>query len=395
MTKPGAQGSGRPLHVYSAVSGTLSVYHLDPLSGALSRRGAIELPEKVQYAWRHPTLPVLYVGTASSGPRQPSLHNYVSAWAMDPDGGLRPLGFRRALPARPVHICVHPSGRFLLSAHNFGGGDLTVHAIDAKGTIGEQVIQRERQDFGIYPHQVRVMPGGGYALIVDRGNPPKDGGPEDPGALRTFRMVDGQLGPGQVVAPNAGFGFGPRHVTFHPNGRWLYASDERFNRLHVFGLDGGRIDPERLQEVPTLAYPDQAYPRQLAGPIHMHPEGHAVYVANRADATVDHQGRQIFGGGENNIAVFEIDPGSGRVEPVQHAQTQSFHVRTFAVDPGGRFLVAASVKPMETEQGHVGASLSVFRMDGIQLQLVERVEVDTPDGALQYWMGMAAPHGPG
>ncbi|ALM84242.1 beta-propeller fold lactonase family protein [Bordetella sp. N] len=384
-----SQEHGPALNVYSAVGRTLNLYQLDPESAGLSLRAHVQFDENVQYAWHHPSLPILYVGTASSGPRQASLHNYLSAWKISQDGSLQALGSRRPLPARPVHLCVHPSGRFLLAAHNYGGGALTVYSLDEDGAIGEPVVQREPQYFGIYPHQVMVMPGGDYALIVDRGNPPKEGTGEEPGALRTYRMKEGQLSAGQVVAPDGGFGFGPRHVDFHPSGKWLYASDERFNRLHVFGLNAGKIDPVRLQNLPTLANPDSVAARQLGGPIHIHPAGKAVYVANRADGTLDRQGRKIFGGGENNIAVFEIDPVSGNARIVQHADTESFHVRTFAVDPAGRFLIAASVRPLETEHGRVGASLSVFRMDGARLNLVNRIEVDTPDGALQYWMGLA------
>lgn len=378
----------RPLCFYSAVGSRLSVYHLDPQTGRLALRGGADMPAKVQYAWRHPSLPVLYVGTSSAGPRQASLENHVSAWSIAADGSLQPLGQSQILPARPVHICVHPSGPFLLSGHNFGGGNLTVHALNPDGSIGAAVAQHEVQDFGIYPHQVMTLPGGDYALIVDRGNSPKDERPEDPGALRTYRMTDGQLGAGQVVAPNEGYGFGPRHVAFHPSGRWMYVSDERFNRLHVFALDGPLIDPQPLLTLSTLRDPGNARRRQLAGPIHVHPNGRAVYVANRADGVVEQQGRQVFGGGENNIAVFEIDPTSGKVAPVQHADTESFHVRTFSMDGDARVLVAASVKPMATEAGPVAASLTVFRMDGVLLQQLHREEVATPGTELQYWTGL-------
>lgn len=378
-----------PVNLYSAIGPRLNVYHLDTATGRLALHSGVDMPAKVQYAWRHPHLSVLFVATSSAGPRQASLENHVSAWRMAEDGSLSPVGSPKRLPARPVHICVDPSGKHLLSAHNFGGGNLTVHKICADGSVGDAVSQVTHQDFGIYPHQVMVMPTGDYALIVDRGNAAKEGSPEEPGALRTFRFSEGQLGAGQVIAPNGGYGFGPRHVAFHPSGRWMYVSDERFNRLHVFGLEGGYILPEPLQSVSTLQDPTAARSRQLAGPIHVHPSGRAVYLANRADGTHTDSGRPLFSGGENNIAVFEVDPGTGMVAPVQHAETHSVHVRTFSMDNAARVLVAGSVKSLETESGVVPTSLTVFEMDGFSLCQPRRIPVEVPEGELQYWVGIA------
>lgn len=386
------EGCAARLNLYSAVGPRLNVYHLDPASGRLALHAGVDMPAKVQYAWRHPHLPVLFVATSSAGPRQSSLENHVSAWRMADDGSLSPIGGPKALPARPVHICVDPSGKYLLSAHNYEGGNLTVHKIRADGSVGDVVSQVTQQDFGTYPHQVMVMPSGDFALIVDRGNAAKEGAPEEPGALRTFRLAEGQLDAGQVVAPNGGYVFGPRHVAFHPSGRWMYVSDERFNQLHVFGLEGGYIVPEPLQSVSTLQDPTAARARQLAGPIHVHPSGRAVYVANRADGTHTDMGRPIFSGGENNIAVFEVDAGTGTVAPVQHAETQSFHVRTFSMDVAARVLVAGSIKSLDTESGVVPTSLTVFDMDGIRLSRPRRVSVEVPQGELQYWVGIAQTH---
>ena len=236
-----------------------------------------------------------------------------------------------------MHLCVDPAGRFVVNAHNFEGGGLTLHALDPDGAIGVELPQPAGLDFGIYPHQVRVFPSGRTVLVVDRGNQPQGDRAEQPGALRSFEFDDGVLRPKQVVAPNGGHGFGPRHVSFHPVERWMYASDERTNRLYHFRFDGeDQLEDSPAQVLPTLAAPSAAVPRQLAGAIHVDPRGRVVYVANRADQTVlQADGRPVFAGGENNIAVFSIDPVDGRPALLQHAQTGSFHVRTFACEPDG------------------------------------------------------------
>lgn len=104
----------------------------------------------------------------------------------------------------------------------------------------------------------------------------------------------------------------------------------------------------------------------------------------------------MFANGENSIAVFEIDPSSGEPVRVQNADTRSFHVRTFALDPAGGLLVAASIKAMDVlrdgEIKHVPAALSVLRIgpDG-RLEYVRKYDVPLPEGELQYWMGMVEP----
>jgi len=127
----------------------------------------------------------------------------------------------------------------------------------------------------------------------------------------------------------------------------------------------------------------------------MHPSGRFVYLANRADQTVEVNGARVFGGGENNIAVFQIDPDTGEPTRVQHANTESIHVRTFACDPSGQLLVTASIKPHAVLEGGqvvpVPAALTIFRIGGDgRLAFVRRQAVDTPPGEMLYWMGIQA-----
>lgn len=382
--------------LYSAVGEVLTHYEVDVEAATLARRAAVTLPAKVQYAWRHPSLAVLYVSSSDGGPRVPSSYNHVSALAIRPDGSLRPLGEPQSLTRRAVHMCVDPTGRYVLNGHNYPASGITVHEIADDGSLGPEVPQDDHSGCGIYPHQVMVFPSGHTALVVDRGNKPDGAKPEDPGALRTFEFTAGVLVPRQVVAPGGGYGFGPRHVDFHPSHPWMYVSDERSNRLYMFRFTGDQLEEASAYTRNTLAQPGNIRPRQIAGPIHLHPNGRIVYLANRADHSVENQGARVFGGGENNIAVFALDARTGEPRLVQHADTRSVHVRTFACDPSGRLLVAASIKPHAVlEAGRVeqvAAALTVFRIqaDG-RLQFVRTYDVDTPDGRLQYWMGMIRP----
>jgi 6-phosphogluconolactonase (cycloisomerase 2 family) len=379
--------------LYSAVDDVLSHYEVDAVVATLEKKDSIRLPSKVQYAWPHPSHSFLYVSTSNGGPRVKSDQNYVMSLAVGPGGSLHVHGVAKPLPCRAVHMCVSPDGRFILNGHNFPTAGITVHRIEPDGTVGAEVEQRATLQYGTYPHQVMMFPSGRTALIVDRGNKAQRDTPEEPGALRTFKFEDGMLSPGHVVAPNGGYGFGPRHIAFHPSRPWLYVSDERTNRLYMFRHSNDRIEAEPAYTLETLAAPRDVRPRQIAGPIHVDSDGRFVFVANRADSTVESGGNKIFGGGENNIAVFAIDQATGEPTLVQHAETRSFHVRTFACDPYGRLLVTASIKAHAVlEEGRikpVPAALSVFRMrEQGGLEFVNKYDVETPGNCLQYWTGM-------
>jgi 6-phosphogluconolactonase len=380
-------------NLYSAVDEEVTQYDVDVEAATLTRRETIRAPSFVQYAWPHPTGRYLYVTTSNRGPGLKADINHLSAWRIDArSGALSPHGEPQPLRNRAVHMCLDPAGRYAINIHNIPQPGVSIHRIAADGTIGEFVQQPERLDFGIYPHQVRVTPSGRTVIDVDRGNSAAHGKPEDPGALRSFEFRDGVLSNPAVVAPNGGYGFGPRHIDFHPDQPWLYVSDERRSQLYLFRHADERIEPLPAYTCDTLADRANEKPRQLAGTIHVHPNGRFVYVANRADYSVDHEGQKVFGGGENSIAVFSIDPATGEPKLVQHVDTRSYHVRTFAFDPTGRLMVAASIKAIKVRDGAsvrtVPAAMTLFRCgsDG-RLDYVRTYDVES-GARTQYWLGI-------
>lgn len=379
--------------LYSAVGEELTHYSVDVDKAELIRRKTIKVPAVVQYAWPHPSMRFLYVATSNRGEGMKADFNHVSALKIDPnDGALAPHGDPQTLRSRAVHICLDRKGTHVLSAHNLPGTGITVNRINSDGTLGPAVNQPDGLDFGKYPHQVMMMPSNRTVILVDRGNDAAGGKPEDPGALRLFTFNDGALSSLASIAPNGGYGFGPRHLDFHPTMPWVYVSLERQSRLDMFRMHGDGLESKAAFSCDTLAEPRNVRPRQLAGTVHVHPNGRYVYVANRADWTVEYAGSKVFGGGENSIAVYAIDQTTGEPKLIQHADTHSLHVRTFAIDPSGRLMVTASIKPLAVREGDkvttVPAALSVLRVgsDG-KLEFVRKYDIETR-GKIHYWMGM-------
>ena len=229
---------------YASIGPRLNLYGLDAGSAILTLQGGVTLPANVQYAWPHPSGKFLYVaasnGQPGSGPMGATgadRNHYAIAFKVGADGSLTEHGPRRLLTVRPLHISADHSGSFLFIAYNIPS-HITVHRLMADGTIGEEVMQAGKPDFGIYAHQIRATPGNKTLTLCSRGNDATATKPEDPGHIEVFGFKDGQLSNLQSIAPHGnGLGFGPRHLDFHPNGRFVYVSLERENSLAVFGLN--------------------------------------------------------------------------------------------------------------------------------------------------------------
>ncbi len=381
--------------VYASVGPELTQYDLDVDQASLTRRGAVTLPANVHYAWPHASRRFLYVASSDSasgiGGTVGQRHN-VSAFRIDPaSGALTPHGSPIALPTRPIHMTSDiPSQNLLVAFSNPSG--LRVYRINGDGTPGAEIVQQEPLDPGIYGHQVRVSLDNRLAILVTRGHDAAGAKPEEPGALKVFRYRDGHLTGEVSVAPDGGFGFGPRHLDFHPAKPWVYVSLERQNRLDMFALDGEALSPEPRYSKGTLAEPGNIRGRQAAGTVHVHPNGRFVYVANRASSTVEEDGRRVFAGGENTLAVYAIDPKTGEPSPIQHVDTRGIHCRTFHIDPSGQVLVAAHIMGLSVKDGgsirEVPAGLSVFRIGGDgKLDFVRKYDVEVGERQM-FWMGI-------
>jgi 6-phosphogluconolactonase len=381
---------------YASVGPALNRYQIDVDGAGLNRQETLMLPANVQYVWPHPSASFLYVASSNGGSSSLGIKgdkHFLSVLRVDDSGVLQVHGAPAGLAARPIHMSLDRTGTYALVAYNNPSG-VTVHRINADKTIGEEVKQAAPLDGGIFAHQIRVTPANDAAILVTRGNDAAGGKPEDPGALKVFSFKDGQLANRASIAPGDGYGFGPRHLDFHPNLPLVYVSRERENKLNVYRLANGTLDPEAVFVKDTLAEPGMIRSRQAASTVHVHPNGRYVYVGNRASDPVDFDGKKVFPGGENNIAVFAIDQTSGEPTLIQNEDVRGIHPRTFSLDPGGRMMVAANILPMLVRDGTgvkmVPANLATYHVgpDG-KLGFVRSYDVDTGD-AMQFWSGMVA-----
>ena len=389
------QATSSKVALYASVGPELTQYDVDVERATLTKRGSVKVPANIQYAWPHASRQYLYVTSSDSAAGVGGVvgkTHHASAFRIDPaTGALTPHGNPVALPSRPIHNATDRKSEYLLTAFN-NPSAVTVHRIGRDGTLGEEVKQPAPIDAGIFAHQVLATLDNRLVIITARGNDAGKGKPEDPGALKIYRLKDGLLTSGVTVAPGGGLGFGVRHLDFHPARPWVYVSNERRNKLEMFRLDGDRLAPTPLFVRELLAEPGNVRPRQLGGTVHVHPNGRTVYGINRSDYRVSFEGKQVYGGGENSLVVFAIDQGTGEPTPIQRVDTQGFHPRTFHIDPSGRMLVAAHIMAMPVRDGSnivtVPANMSVFRIgDDGRLDYVRKYDIEVGKASM-WWMGM-------
>jgi 6-phosphogluconolactonase len=377
--------------LYAGVGEELITFGVDVEHATLSRHSSLMLPGFIQEAWTSPSDTFLYVAWsnggssyAGSGVQPRGDQHGITAFRVDSRGVLQQQGPPALLRSRPIHITGDGPGRHLLVAYNDPSG-VSVHAINADGSVGAEVAQASSIDAGIYAHQVRVLPSNRAVVLVTRGNEPTASSREDPGALKVFHYDGGKLSDEISIAPQNGLGFRSRHLDFHPTRPWVFLTIEAQNRLQVYRRSDVGLEPTSLFSASTLADGGGVRSGQTASTVHVHPGGQFVYVGNRGAPT----------GGLNEIAVFRINEATGEPSLIQNVDTHGFTPRTFALDPSGRLLVVGNQNSVSIRDGasttRVPANLAVFRIgsDG-KLAFVQRYDVAVGQKPL-WWMGIVAP----
>ncbi len=335
-------GSAASARFFAGIGPCLIRYDADPGTGTLTERQRLTLSLDIQYAWRHPEHPVFYLAISNGGPGKRGDTHQIVACRIDPDSGQISLfGSPCDIEWRSLHISLDRQNAYILAAHNDPSG-ISIVSVKEDGSLGEIKPHSFPVEFGIFGHQILETPEGGTAILVCRGYDAETGEPERPGALMVYDYYQGDIYPSVTIAPNDGYGFGARHLDFHPTLPVFYVAVERQSEIQVFHYDVGIPGVEAMQSLTAVEGPNTGPARQAVSAIHVHPAGHVVYISNRAYGCVDTDRGSAFPAEENSIAVFSVDAESGLLSSVQHVPTYGNLPRTFSIDPSGRMLVAAN-----------------------------------------------------
>ncbi len=263
----------------------------------------------------------IYAVTESAG----KIPGSVSAFSFDRSSGrLNLINTQSSGGDNPCYVSVSSDNKWVLVG-NYSGGSLSALPVNADGSLEpfSQNIQhtgtganKQRQEKP-HVHSTVFSPAQDYLLTPDLG--------VDKIFIYSFNPSSGKpLQPSQQPFVSSQPGSGPRHLTFHPGGRFAYVIEELTGTVAAYKYKPGTLEP--IQRIAT--HPADYTGSIGSADIHTAPDGKFLYVSNRGD--------------ENTITIFSIDSKSGRLSLKGYQPTLGKKPRNFTIDPSGRFLLVAN-----------------------------------------------------
>ena len=291
------------------------VYRMDQLTGELKRVGSVR-SENPSFLTIDPGRRFLYAVNEKP-------EGLVSAFRIDQKTGeLTFVNQQSSQGADPCHLSVESGGKSVLVA-NYTSGTLAVLPIQRGGSLGTAIDVKQHdgsgpreQQKGPHAHCIKLDRGNRHAFAADLGI--------DKLMIYRFNASAGKLEPARQDSVFLHAGAGPRHLTFHPNGKFLYVINELDSSLTTFKYNAAQGTLTAFETVSTL--PRDFTGQSFCADIHVSQSGF-LYGSNR---------------GHNSIVVFATDPRSGRLNLVEHVSTEGKWPRNFTIDPLGRFLLVAN-----------------------------------------------------
>jgi 6-phosphogluconolactonase len=191
-----------------------------------------------------------------------------------------------------------------------------------------------------YAHWFRTDPTNKFGLVADLGM--------DKIMVYRFDERTGKLTPNDPPFTKVEGGMGPRHLVFHPNGKWVYGIAEIANQVMAFNWDAKKGTLTQMQSVKTLA--DGFTDPSTAAEIAIRHDGRFLYASNR---------------GEDSIVAYSIDPSSGQLTFKARTPSRGKVPRYFTFDPTNKWLIVSNQD---------GANVSVFSVDARSGELAARGE---------------------
>ena len=219
---------------------------------------------------------------------------------------------------------------------NYSTGSVASYPVKADGSLEEAAsfIQHTgssvdpRLQKGPYAHSIVVSPDNRFALAADLGID----------QVLTYRLdaAAGKLTPAEPPFVKTPPGAGPRHLTFHPNGKHVYVINELKNSVTVFAYAAATGTLTEQQTISTL-------PADFTKPSYC------------ADLKITPNGRFLFGTnrGHDSIAAYRIGD-DGRLTLLGIEPSLGKGPQNLLITPDGGLLLCANMP---------GNNLAVFRID--------------------------------
>ncbi|KQS91870.1 lactonase family protein [Chryseobacterium sp. Leaf394] len=298
----------------------LFVYELDTVNGNLSKAAAVKNIRNPSFLTLSPDGKYIFAVTDSKTENDGS----VSSFKFNPENkSLTFINNQKSGGENPVYLTVHKDGKWLVNG-NYTEGSVSVYPISEDGKIhpfvqnfqfSEGSVNKKRQDRS-HIHSVVFSPDLNHIFLPDLGAD----------KIRCYQFKKDQSRPLETCQEpfiKTALGNGPRHFTFHPNGKFAYLIEEMGGAVSVYQYSEGTL--KNIQRIDT--HSEKLKTDFESSDIHISPDIKFLYASNR--------------GAENNIAIFKVE-NDGTLKAVGYQPTKGRHPRTFGIDETGKFVVVAN-----------------------------------------------------
>jgi 6-phosphogluconolactonase len=259
--------------------------------------------------------------------------------------------------ADPCYVSFDQTGKYLLVA-NYTGGSVSIFPVAPDGRIGpaSAFVQhtgsgpnKERQE-GPHAHYIAASADNRFVFVVDLGL--------DEVVIYHFDFTTGSLTPNDPPYAKLAPGAGPRHLAFHPNGKFAYVLSEVNSTVTALAHDSKSGSFSTLQTLPTV--PKDFTAHNDTAEIVVHPSGKFLYASNR---------------GHDSIVEYKIDPAQGTLTLAGDFSTEGKTPRNFALDPTGKFLLAANQESNDIVVFRIDPSTGALSATGQVAQVPAPVDI--------------------
>jgi 6-phosphogluconolactonase len=245
----------------------------------------------------------------------------LAAFSINDNGELTAINSQFSEGASPCHVSVDTNNNYVFSANYHKGTVESALLNQEDGSVQPAVSIFKHEGSGPDPRQEKahthyagVTPDEKYLAVVELGTD----------ALITYKVNDsGTLEKVSLLPIKAGSG--PRHLAFHPNGKYAYIMTEFSSEVIALNYHPENGHFTEIQYISTL--PEDFTENNQGSAIHISADGRFVYAGNR---------------GHNSIALFQINQESGELSFVEHTSTEGDWPRDFEIDPSEKFIVASN-----------------------------------------------------
>jgi 6-phosphogluconolactonase len=234
------------------------------------------------------------------------------------------------------YLDIDATSKTLLVA-NYSSGSVTALPVHKDGTLGEStslILHGTAETDATPPkavnaHSIVVSPDNRFALSADLGI--------DQILIYRLDAAIGKLEPNEAQPfIKVASGSGPRHLTFHPNGKRVYVINENLNTVTFFDYATASARLTEQQTIATL--PANFNGESICADLKITPDGNFLYGTNR---------------GHDSIAAYRIGD-DGKLTLVNIQPSLGKAPQNLLITPDGQWLLCANME---------GNSVVVFRIE--------------------------------